>query len=126
MWDKYYLSAMVGIKAHDRVKTEDEPNASPFVDNVIEDYADQMYEIYAAMIYAEIERQNIPKRAENEIRSLMIKILDSNDPNRLSDHGKTLLNCYAEKGFKIIQSNGPQPTELDEFLRIYHEILQNQ
>jgi hypothetical protein len=123
MWDKYYLSAMVGIKANDRVKTDNEPDAEPFVDNVIEDYAEQKYEIYAALIYAEIERQSIPKRAESEIRELMIEILDSNDATRLSDYGKILLNCYAEQGFQILQNNGPTPTEMDEFLRSYHETL---
>lgn len=123
MWDKYYLSAMVGIRARDRVTTDNEPNVDPFTQDVIEDYSEQKYEIYAALIYAEIERQNIPKRAENEIRGLMIDILDSTDSTRLSDYGKQLLNCYAERGFRILKDNGSTPTELDEFLRIYHKTL---
>lgn len=122
-WDQYYLAAMIGIRARDRVPIDNEPEADPFTQDVIEDYSEQKYEIYAALIYAEIERQNIPKGAEDEIRGLMIEILDSTDVTRLSNKGKKLLNCYAERGFRILKDNGPTPTELDEFLRIYHKTL---
>lgn len=125
MWDKYYLAAMAGIKARERVKTTDEPTADPFVESVIADYDDQKYEIYAALIMAEIERQSIPKREEVEIRQLMLDILDSNDPTRLSAHGKTLLNCYAERGYRIIQNEVPKPGDLDQYLRQYHETLES-
>lgn len=124
MWDKYYLAAMVGIKARDRVKTDDEPTNEAFVDTVISDYDDQKYEIYAALIMAEIDRQNIPKREETEIRELMLEILDSTDPTRLTSYGKTLLNCYAEQGYRILETNTPTPGELDQFLRQYHETLE--
>jgi len=124
MWDKYYFAAMVGIKARDRVPTDEKPTTEPFVDTVIEDYADQKFEIYAALIMAEIERQHIPKDEEDEIRELMLSILDSTDPTRLSDDGKKLLNCYAEQGYKIIRDSGPPPNEFDEFLRKYHIVLQ--
>ncbi len=124
MWDKYYLAAMVGIKARDRVRTDEEPTDEPFVDSVISDYDDQKYEIYAALIMAEIERQNIPKREETEIRHLMLEILDSTDPTRLSSYGKTLLNCYAEQGHKLLENRLPAPAEFDKFLEQYHDTLQ--
>jgi len=124
MWDKYYLAAMVGIKARDRVKTDEEPTVEPFVDTVIADYDDKKYEIYAALIMAEIERQNIPKREESEIRHLMLEILDSHDSTRLSDHGKTLLNCYAERGYRILENQIPTPPEFDQFLEQYHNTLE--
>lgn len=123
MWDKYYLAAMVGIKARDRIRTDDEPTENPFVESVISDYDDQKYEIYAALIVAEIERQNIPKREETEIRQLMLEILDSTDPTRLSSYGKTVLNCYAERGYRILENEIPAPGEFDQFLRQYHSTL---
>lgn len=126
MWDMYYFAAMIGIKARDRVSVDDEPSADPFVEGVIEDFRDQKFEIYAALIMAEIERQHIPKEEEDEIRDLMLSILDSNDPTQLSDQGKKLLNCYAERGYKILQASGPKPTEFDQFLRKYHQVLENQ
>ena len=124
MWDKYYFAAMVRIKARERETTDDEPTADPFVDSVIEDYQDQKFEIYAALITAEIDRQNIPQDAEDEIRELMLSILDSNDLTQLSDYGKKLLNCYAERGHKRLRDAGPAPTEFDEFLRKYHQVLE--
>ncbi len=126
MWDKYYFAAMVGIKARDRVSVEDEPSVEPFVDSVIEDFRDQKFEIYGALILAEIERQHIPKSEEDEVRELMLSILDSNDPTQLSDYGKQILNCYAERGYKILHGSGPSPTEFDQFLRRYHQILEQQ
>lgn len=124
MWDKYYFAAMVGIKARDREVTDDVPTADPFVEGVIEDYQDQKFEIYAALITAEIDRQNIPQDAEDEIRELMLSILDSSDPTQMSDYGKQLLNCYAERGHKRLRDAGPAPTEFDEFLRKYHQVLE--
>jgi hypothetical protein len=126
MWDKYYFAAMVGIKARDREVTDDEPTADPFVETVIDDYQDQKFEIYAALIAAEIDRQNIPQTAETEIRDLMLSILDSTDPTQLSDKGKQLLNCYAERGHKRLRDTGPAPTEFDEFLRKYHKVLKQE
>ena len=124
MWDKYYFALMVGLKARDRVPTNDEPSVEPFVATIIEDYEEQKFEIFAALIMAEIERQFIPKDEEDEIRELMLSILDSTDPTRLSAKGKQLLNCYAERGYKILQDAGPAPTEFDEFLRKYHKVLE--
>lgn len=123
MWDKYYLSAMMGIKARDRVIKDEEPTATPFVDSVITDYEDQKYEIYGALIIAEIERQGIPKSEEAEIRQLMLEILDSTDPTRLSDEGKILLNCYAERGYQILRNKVPMPADLDQFLSQYKDAL---
>jgi regulator of sigma D len=124
VWDQYYLSAMAGIKARHRVPTEDEPNQSQeFVSEVIDEYSDQRYEIYSAMIVAEIEREAIPWNEKEEIRQLMLDILDSTSHTNLTDYGSTVLNCYAEHGFKIIESEMPEPGELDEFLGAYHQIL---
>lgn len=125
MWDKYYLAAMVGIKARDRIRTGEEPTDNPFVEAVISDYDDQKYEIYAALIMAEIERQNIPKREETEIRHLMLEILDSTDPTRLTSYGKTLLNCYAERGYRILENEVPAPGEFDQLLRQYDNTLES-
>jgi hypothetical protein len=125
IWDKYYLAAMVGITARDRIRTGEEPTDDPFVESVISDYDDQKYEIYAALIMAEIERQNIPKREEAEIRHLMLEILDSTDPTRLTSYGKTLLNCYAERGYRILENEVPAPGEFDQFLRQYHNTLES-
>lgn len=125
MWDMYYLSAMIGIKARERMTQVEEPSAEPFIDKVIADYEDQKYEIYASLIMAEIERQNIPKQEEAEIRELMLDILDSRDPTRLSSDGKTLLNCYAERGFRILQNKIPTPGDFDLFLKQYHSVLES-
>lgn len=122
LWDQYYLSAMAGIKDRSRIPEDDEP-AEEFVTDVIQDYEDQKYEIYSSLIVAEIEREGIPWDEKDEIRDMMLKILDSSSHTRLSDFGTTVLNCYAEKGFRLVRSEITAPPELDEFLEQYYSFL---
>lgn len=123
-WDKYYLSAMAGIKVRSRVPDNEEPPAEQeFVDYVIQNYEDQKYEIYGSLIVAEIEREGIPWGQKEEIKQLMLNLLDSESTTRLSEEGTHVLNCYAEKGFRLIRSEiTPQP-QLDEFLELYYDFL---
>lgn len=123
LWDQYYLSVMAGIKARSRVPNEEAPSNDPFIDHVIQDYEEHKYELYSALIVAEIEREGIPWGAEDEIRELMLNILDSSSNTRLSENGAHILNCYGEKGFQIIRSEILEPPEIDEFLEKYHEII---
>lgn len=118
-WDMYYFAAMVGITARERVGTDQEPDSVAFNKDLASDYSNQKFEIYSSLVMAEIERQSIPKEAKTEIRELMLGILDSKDQTRLSSDGKTLLNCYAESGFKILRDAGPPPTEFDRFLELF-------
>jgi hypothetical protein len=53
-----------------------------------------------------------------------LDILDSTEPTRLSDYGHQLLNCYAERGYRIIEDEVPVPGELDQFLKQYYKALQ--
>lgn len=123
-WDKYYLSAMAGIKDRSRVPDEEEPPAEQqFVDYVIQAYDDQKYEIYGSLIVAEIDRQGIPWGQKEKIRQLMLNLLDSDSNTRLSEEGTCALNCYAEKGSRLVKSEiKPQP-ELNQFLSEYYELL---
>lgn len=115
---------MAGIKARSRVPDKEEPPAEQeLVDYVIQAYEDQKYEIYGSLIVAEIDRQGIPWGQKEEIRQLMLNLLDSDSNTRLSEEGTRALNCYAEKGSRLIRSEiRPQP-ELDQFLKEYYELL---
>lgn len=124
LWDQYYLSAMAGIKDRSRVVEDDEPGEE-FITDVIQAYDDQKYEIYSSLIVAEIDREGIPWDEKQEIQNMMLKILDSSSHTRLSSYGTTVLNCYAEKGFRLVRSDITAPPELDEFLEQYHSFLQD-
>jgi hypothetical protein len=124
LWDQYYLSAMAGIKDRSRVPEDDEPGEE-FINDVIQAYDDQKYEIYSSLIVAEIDREGIPWDEKQEIQDMMLKILDSSSHTRLSPYGTTVLNCYAEKGFRLIRSDITAPPELDEFLEQYHGFLKD-
>lgn len=123
IWDQYYFSAMAGIRARKRVSEDEVPSEEPFTDEVILPYRDQKYEIYSAMIVAEVERKGIPWSEQDEIKNLMLDILDSESPTRLDTKGTTILNCYAERGSKIIRTKIPTPPPVEEFVEEYHSIL---
>lgn len=123
LWDQYYLSAMAGIKARSRVPDDEAPSNDPFMDSVIQDYEEHKYELYSSLIVAEIDREGIPWEAEDEIRELMLNILDSTSNTRLTEDGAHILNCYAEKGFRIIRSEIPAPPGIGQFLKKYYEVL---
>lgn len=126
LWDKYYLSAMAGILERRRVPEDEEPDSEQvFMEEVIEPYQDQKYDIYSALIVAEIERGNIPWDKKSEIRELMLELLDSTSHTQLSDYGAQVLNCYAESGFRLIEDEIPQSFDLDEFLEAYHSLVQD-
>lgn len=126
IWDQYYLSAMAGIKARRRVPTDEEPNKSQeFLTEVSDEFSDQRYEIYSAMITAEIEREAIPWGQKRELRQLMLDTLDSASHTSLARNGSIVLNCYAKRGYKIIESRIPEPVELDEFLEQYYYTIQD-
>lgn len=118
-WEMYYYASMVGIRARERVGEGQEPDTESFARFVTKNFQNQKFEIYSGLVMAEIERQNIPKNEKAEIKSLMLNILDSSDATRLSDDGKTLLNCYAESGYKILRDAGPAPTDFDLFLQLF-------
>lgn len=123
VWDQYYFSAMIGFRARKRVPEDDEPSEEPFTTDVILPYQDQKYEIYSAMVVAEIERKGIPWNEQDEIKELMMSLLDSESHTRLTPHGATILNCYAERGSKIIRKEIPTPPPLEEFIEDYHALL---
>lgn len=124
LWDQYYLSAMAGIKNRTRVPEDEEPpNDREFHDEVIQDYSNQRYEIYSALIVAEIERESISWDEKSDVQGLMLDILDSESHTGLSEEGRRVLNCYAENGFRLIRTEIPSPPELDEFLEEYHAFL---
>ena len=56
----------------------------------------------------------------------MLKLVKPDSPSRLSEEGESLMNDYAEKGFRIIYDQIPvPPANLDTFLISYYEkILQ--
>lgn len=123
-WDKYYLSAMAGIKARSRVPDGQEPPAEQeFVDYVIQSYEDQKYEIYGSLIVAEVDRKGISWEEKEEVKQLMLNLLDYESNTRLSEEGVRTLNCYAEEGFRLVRSEiTPQP-QLDQYLEKYYELL---
>jgi hypothetical protein len=122
IWDQYYLAAMAGINAQQRVPLDEEPpQEQEFETGVIEGYSDQRYELYSAMIVAEVEREAIPWTEKQEIRNLMLDLLDSTSHTNLTDYGVSVLNCYAEQGYRLIWNQIAAPPELDEFLESYHK-----
>ena len=123
LWDKYYLSLMVGLA---RAKLGKEtPRDQEFVTYFIDEYRDQRNEIISLFIAIEIGRRGIPAE-EPEIRKLMLELLDAESPTGLTEEGHRLMNKYAEGGFEIIRDEVAQPLEFDVFLKKYYDAFVKQ
>jgi len=119
VWDKYYLCLMVGFK--ERKLGEEPPQEDIFINEFIQDYRDQRFQIISGLVLAEAKRQGIPLDDEIKLRDLMLELLDHLSVTALTDDGHKLMNRYAEGGFQIIQERIPDPSEFDAFLRGYYE-----
>lgn len=118
MWDYYYLCLMAGFKDG---RLGDDPNVEEFYKEFHSSYDSSKYQIMASLVSAEIRRQGIINADAEEIRKLMLNLLDKDATTKISKDGLKLMNRYADRGFKLITEKIPQPSELDEFIKNYYE-----
>lgn len=118
MWDYYYLCLMIGFRDG---KLGEEPNTEDFYDRFHSSYDSSKYQIIASLVSAEIRRQGIIITDGEDIRKLMLDLLDKDTTTSVSTNGLKLMNRYADRGFNIINEKIPDPREMDIFLKRYYE-----
>lgn len=118
VWDYYYLCLMVGYK---KCKFGEDPTEVEFNKEFPKVYNAHKNLIIATLISTEIQRQGINRNDEDKIRKLMQDLLDRDSSTKLNSEGITLMNKYADYGFKTINEDIIQPQEMDEFLKIYYD-----
>ena len=119
LWDKYYLCLMAGFS---RIKLGKETSASDeIMPTFIQDYSPQRYQIISLLIATEIKRLGIQNDDKENIKQLMLSLLDHTTITNLNDEGHKIMNRYTEGGFEIIREEIPQPYEFDVFMRKYYD-----
>ena len=79
-------------------------------------------QLFAALVSSELERKGVRFRGNREqIKNIMIKMIDLRDNYDLSEDGYTLLNKYANKGFQLISKKITKPKDLDTFYSNIHK-----
>jgi len=117
-FDFYYLCLIAGFKNETFSKCKGEK----FVDEFPSDFLMQREQIIGLLIATEINRNKIDMENRERIERLMLKLVKPDSPTQLSNDGESLMNDYAENGFRRILEEIPSPpTNLDTFLVRYYE-----
>ena len=73
-------------------------------------------QLFATLVSTELERKGIQVRRNREqIKKLMLKMINLRDSYDLSEEAYTLLNKYANKGFELISKKITKPKDMDTF-----------
>lgn len=120
-FDFYYLCLIAGF-LDERFS---ECKGEKFVDEFPSDFLIQRDQIIGLLIATEISRNKIDLKNRQRIEGIMLKLVKPDSPTQLSSEGESLMNQYAEYGFKRILEEIPTPPiNLDSFLvRYYEKIL---
>jgi len=79
-------------------------------------------QLFAALVSSELERKGVRFRGNREqIKNLMIKMIDLRNSYDLSEEAYTLLNKYANKGFELISKKITKPKDMDTFYSNIHK-----
>ena len=119
IWDYYYLCLMIGFR---RGELGDEVGSDyEFTKDFPKPYNSKKYQIIASLVLSEMNRQGIPKNDSEDIRKLMLELLDKDAVTKISNEGLKRMNRYAEKGFAVLHEKIPPMKEMDTFLKRYHK-----
>jgi hypothetical protein len=117
-FDFYYLCLIAGLIN----ETPSECKGEEFFDEFPSGFVLQREQIIGLLIATQIKRDKIDVENRDRLERLMLKLVQPDSPTRLSDYGESLMNQYAENGFKRILEKIPlPPTNLDTFLVSYYE-----
>jgi len=119
MWDGYYLCLMIGFRSGEL--GEEVSSDLEFTKDFPKPYNSKKYPIIASLVLAEMNRQGIIKNDSEEIRKLMLELLDKDAVTKISNEGLKTMNRYAEKGFVLLHEKIPPFNEMDNFLKRYYE-----
>lgn len=117
MWDFYYLCLMAGFK---NSKLGEETNNEEFNKDFPSQYEPNKYQLIAALVSSEIRRNGIFEPKSEDIKNIMLELIDNDNSTKLSKEGLELMNGYAEGGFELIYEKIPEPTDKMEFIKEYY------
>ncbi len=117
-FDFYYLCLIAGLLN----ETTSGCKGEKFIDDFPGIYVMQREQIIGLLIATQISRDKVDIQNRERIERLMLKLVKPDSPTRLSEEGETLMNQYAENGFKrIVEKIPTPPNNLDTFLVSYCE-----
>ena len=121
--DKFHACLMLGFRVG---QISDNPQLAPSFLAAGVKYPDvyQVYKNYmlGLLVESELRRLKLDSNDRNLIEKETIKLLDPDSSLGLSNDGLRLMNCYAAKGFEILQDYMCSPPSVHEFLVVYAEL----
>lgn len=125
-FDIYYFCLMMGF-ASSRYSnaTKQVSNSTDFVSYFVQDYRPYQTLIIGLLLRAELFRLGININEKDEIRKLLLELVDPNNQTNLTDKAMDRMNEYASGGYDYLSEQlDSKPYHVEEFLITYTRLLQ--
>ncbi|MFS0518522.1 hypothetical protein ACEYW6_28035 [Nostoc sp. UIC 10607] len=125
-FDIYYFCLMLGFSSGRCSNPAKKcPEFTDFVDNFVKDYRSSQTLIIGLLLRTELSRLGISINEKDEIRNLLLDLVDPTTQTNLTDKGMDKMNEYASGGYDYIAEQlDSKPYHVEEFLITYTNLLQ--
>jgi len=122
LFDAFYAGLLVGLHTG-RMADQKSLEKQYFIDHYPNEFEPAREYIAGLLVEAELRRLDGTKQcSERQFEREIAKLLDADEPSRLSQNGIEALNSYAAGGFELIrEALKPNPTSVQDFLLRFHE-----
>ena len=122
--DHWYVCCLVGmLKSNDKDPIEPIDITRKFS----AEFGDSRRIIVGLLILTEIKKNNLDITNDDEIKELLIKIIEPNSDSNLTDYGFDRLNKYAYGGLQTLTKEyitNARPTSTESFLQFYSKKIE--
>jgi hypothetical protein len=124
-FDIYYFCLMMGF-ASSRYSNPAKKSSdyTDFVRNFVEDYRPYQTLLIGLLLRSELSRLGIDINEKDEIRKLLLDLVDPNTQTNLTDKAMDRMNEYASGGYDYLSEQlESKPYHVEEFLITYARLL---
>lgn len=124
-FDIYYFCLMMGF-ASSRYSNPNKKCSeyTDFVDTFVQDYRPYQTLIIGLIVRTELSRLGIDINEKDEIRKLLLELVNPNTQTNLTDKGMDKMNEYASGGYDYLSEElDSKPYHAEEFLITYTKLL---
>jgi hypothetical protein len=124
-FDIYYLCLMMGF-ASSRYSNPAKQisDYSDFISYFVQDYRPYQTLIIGLLLRAELSRLGIDINEKDEIRKLLLELVDPNTQTKLTDKAMDRMNEYASGGYDYLSEQlDSKPYHVEDFVTTYTKIL---
>jgi hypothetical protein len=116
---------MLGLAGNRKSPISGKSDATEFQKTFVKAYIPVQKLIIGLLIHAELKHLGVDISEKEEVHGILIGLVDTDSPTKLTEKGLNILNEYASGGYDILTEYFPtKPYSLEDFLRSYSKLIQ--